>query len=190
MEIGQQIAAERNRKGITQQQLAESTKLTVRTIQRIENGHSLPRAFTVMAIADALGTSFQDLQPKEQQHSAMDEIPAADDQRFFLQMLTLSCFAYFIIPIVHFLIPMYIFKKAGIKDQPTVNASREIIRTQVIWTIATNLLMLLTLAFNFISAIYFRKVLIINFLLPIFVMFAINALLIIRDLIRISRPLR
>lgn len=36
----------RNRKGFSQEQLSEETKLSLRTIQRIENGESIPRGDT------------------------------------------------------------------------------------------------------------------------------------------------
>lgn len=48
------IAALRKSKGITQETLAEQSGVTVRTIQRIENGKVVPHHQTLKLIADAL----------------------------------------------------------------------------------------------------------------------------------------
>ena len=189
MELGEKITAERKKKGITQQQLADITKLTARTIQRIENGQSIPRSFTINAIANALDTTFQALQQEVQQDNNSLDLQSGNDQRHFLQLLTLSCYSYLLIPVIHFLIPLFILKKTSLKDIQTIAVARRIIRTQVIWTVATNLLMLLTLALNFISAIYFDRILIINFLLPFFVMYALNAILLARELMKIRKAI-
>jgi transcriptional regulator with XRE-family HTH domain len=45
-------------KGLTQGEVAEMCKLTVRTIQRIESGLVKPRAFTIKIISDNLGFDF------------------------------------------------------------------------------------------------------------------------------------
>lgn len=48
----------RKAKGLTQQEVAEKCKITVRTIQRIESGTVIPRAFTIKVIGEALGFDF------------------------------------------------------------------------------------------------------------------------------------
>lgn len=187
MELGEKIATARKNKGITQQQLAESTNLTARTIQRIENGQSIPRAFTITAIAEALGATFQSLQPEAQVPIENEGPQMSREHQHFLQMFTLSCFSYVLIPLVHFLVPIYILKKATIKDGQTLTIARRTIRIQVIWAISTSLLMLAALAFNVISNLYFDRVLIINFLFPFFSMYALNAILLMRKFINIGQ---
>ncbi len=54
MTIGQQIKEERIKKGFTQEDLADKTGISVRTIQRIENGEVAPRAYSILSIAGAL----------------------------------------------------------------------------------------------------------------------------------------
>lgn len=61
MTSGQSIRKRRLAKGMTQEELAEKTHITARTIQRIENGEVEPRAFTLRAIASALETDFEKL---------------------------------------------------------------------------------------------------------------------------------
>jgi transcriptional regulator with XRE-family HTH domain len=48
----------RKAKGLTQEEVAEKCKITVRTIQRIESGLVTPRAFTIKIISETLGFDF------------------------------------------------------------------------------------------------------------------------------------
>ncbi len=58
METGRLIKELRIKKGITQEELADRTELSARTIQRIENGEVDPRAYTLQMIARALEVDF------------------------------------------------------------------------------------------------------------------------------------
>ncbi|MCG8698485.1 MAG: helix-turn-helix domain-containing protein [Bacteroidales bacterium] len=58
MEIGKLIKELRIKKGLTQEELAEKTEVSTRTIQRIENGVVDPRAYTLQMIAKALDVNF------------------------------------------------------------------------------------------------------------------------------------
>lgn len=58
MEIGKLVKNLRLKKGLTQEELSEKTDISVRTIQRIENGEVDPRAYTLQAIAQALEVDF------------------------------------------------------------------------------------------------------------------------------------
>ncbi len=52
----------RKARGLTQEDVAKLCKITVRTIQRLESGNVIPRAYTIKAITDNLGISFLRLQ--------------------------------------------------------------------------------------------------------------------------------
>lgn len=65
MKTGQLIRELRLKKGITQEDLAEKTDISVRTIQRIESGEVDPRAYTLQAIATALEVDFEVLATSE-----------------------------------------------------------------------------------------------------------------------------
>jgi len=52
--IGQKIKELRVLQGLTQEDLAAKTNLSVRTIQRIESGEVDPRSYTLQLLADAL----------------------------------------------------------------------------------------------------------------------------------------
>lgn len=57
-DFGTKLIDVRKAKGLTQEEVAEKCKITVRTIQRIESGHVKPRAFTIKTISEALGFDF------------------------------------------------------------------------------------------------------------------------------------
>ena len=61
MKAGHMIKQLRFKKGITQEELAAKTRISVRTIQRIENGEVDPRAHTLQSIATALAVDFEEL---------------------------------------------------------------------------------------------------------------------------------
>nr|WP_319401422.1 helix-turn-helix domain-containing protein [uncultured Carboxylicivirga sp.] len=58
METGKLIKELRLKKGMTQEELADKTEVSTRTIQRIENGDVDPRAYTLQMIAKALDADF------------------------------------------------------------------------------------------------------------------------------------
>lgn len=58
METGKLIKELRIKKGMTQEELADKTEISARTIQRIENGEVDPRAYTLQMIAKALEVDF------------------------------------------------------------------------------------------------------------------------------------
>lgn len=68
--IGQKIKELRLLKGLTQEDLAELTGLSVRTIQRIESGEVDPRTYTLNALAEALGVDLEVLISKKKNANA------------------------------------------------------------------------------------------------------------------------
>ena len=74
MDTGKLIKELRIKKGLTQEELAERTEVSVRTIQRIENGDVDPRAYTLQMIAKALEVDFSLFVEKEDK-----EIQEADN---------------------------------------------------------------------------------------------------------------
>ena len=59
--LGQKILELRQQKGLTQEELVEQCNLSVRTIQRIEAGETMPRVYTIKTILSALGRDLDDL---------------------------------------------------------------------------------------------------------------------------------
>lgn len=187
MSLSSQIIQERKKKGLTQEELAALTNVTVRTIQRIESGDSKPRSFTLKAIAAALQIPLETLTVEEKaavEAAPVLSPPAKDDEeerasaRHFLQVLCLSCFSYLVIPYVHFLIPARLLKKSGKQSSAVGELARKIIRGQIGWVIMFHLLLLLTLAYNMVQARYGNRQYLVNYLWIVLGMYLLNILLI------------
>ncbi len=194
MELSRKIVAARKKKGFTQEQLADLTNITVRTIQRIESGESIPRSYTLKAIASTLDIPFDTLittEPEPAKETDTAKVPAGpsaeENGRHFLQMLCLSCFTYLVIPFVHFLVPGYLLKKSNEQNPKIVAFARRVVRIQLYWKSALWLIMLLTLGYNIIVAIYFERAWLLNYLLPFFIMYLLNALIITNSLLRVKK---
>ena len=59
--IGSEISKARKAKGLTQEELAELSKVNLRTIQRIENGENEPRGKTLVLICEVLDLDVESL---------------------------------------------------------------------------------------------------------------------------------
>ena len=94
MKTGQLIKDLRIKKGLTQEELADQTELSSRTIQRIENGEVDPRAYTLQMIAKALEVDFS-LFLEEENESEEETI---NKDRFVHGMIHLSGFFPIFIP--------------------------------------------------------------------------------------------
>jgi transcriptional regulator with XRE-family HTH domain len=60
--ISQAVKEARAAKGYTQKELSELSNISIRSIQRIENGEIMPRSYTLKTLAGILGISFEDMQ--------------------------------------------------------------------------------------------------------------------------------
>jgi len=131
-ELSKRVKELRTRKGLSQEQLAEISGLSLRTIQRIENGETEPRGETLKRLMNALDATPDDL---------MDWSIAED--KGFLTAVNLSALGFFVFPLLGILIPliMWISKKDKLKD---INKTgKEILNFQITW----NLLVFLTYIF-------------------------------------------
>lgn len=86
METGKLIKNLRIKKGMTQEELADQTELSTRTIQRIENGEVDPRSYSLQMIAKALEVEYDIFLENESEQ----EIEKNKKDRFNLGMLHLS----------------------------------------------------------------------------------------------------
>ncbi|WP_163380946.1 helix-turn-helix domain-containing protein [Cyclobacterium sp. SYSU L10401] len=130
----------RNRRGLSQELLAENSGLGIRTIQRIENGETEPRGDTLRRLASALDSS-------------PDEIIdwTITEDKGFLMALNLSSLGFVLFPLLGILIPLilWISRKGKIKDINYI--SKEILNFQISWTI----IVILTYIY-FIGSMYYR----------------------------------
>lgn len=200
MSLGDKVLAARKGKGLTQEQLAERAALTVRTIQRIEGDDSIPRDYTLKAIASALSIPFEEfitvnscLRPNSNELCNENlQSPSSNkvEQCHFLQMLNLSAFAYLVVPFVHFLIPILLLRKKKEINNELQSTGRRIIRRQIYWTITTHFLLLLTLIYNLIQATWFDKTNLLNYIWIFAGMYLLNAVIIGITAIRLRNDQR
>jgi uncharacterized Tic20 family protein/DNA-binding XRE family transcriptional regulator len=171
-ELSKRVKELRSRKGLSQEQLAEISGLSLRTIQRIENGETEPRGETLKRLMSALDAAPDDL---------MDWSIVED--KGFLTAVNLSALGFFVFPLLGILIPliMWISKKDKLKD---INKTgKEILNFQITW----NLLVFLTYIF-FVGQVFLMRSLIRNpFLLVgiIGFLYVYNFVLIIINTVRI-----
>jgi transcriptional regulator with XRE-family HTH domain len=199
MSLGSKVVSARKSKGLTQEQLAERASVTVRTIQRIESDESIPRDYTLKAIAAALGMPLEDFISVRSclnkvctaYLSVQEEKPAEPtENRHFLQLLNLSAFSYLVVPFIHFLIPIFLLKKKKDKDDVLQTTGQRIIRQQIYWTVSTHFLMFLTLVYNLVQATWFDKSNLLNYLWVFAGMYILNAFIIFFTAIRIRHNSR
>lgn len=108
MKTGQLIKELRLKKGITQEDLAARTDISVRTIQRIESGEVDPRAYTLQSIAAALEVDFEVLTASEPETTA----DVGNGNSKWLPLLHLSGLLLLIIPPIL----IWIWKRYEVKD--------------------------------------------------------------------------
>ncbi len=124
----------RKQKNISQEELAHNSNLTVRTIQRIEKGHTIPRANTLKQIAEALSISVEELYIEQTKLDMVEE-------KNKIQLLKLSqfLFPFYCLGII---IPTIIKYSAKEPSREFTLWSNEIINLQFTWLITTVLTML------------------------------------------------
>lgn len=92
---------------MTQEELAEQTGVTTRTIQRIESGDVEPRAYTLQSIAEVLEIDFEELHRCE-----LKGDDGMKESRTWLALLHLSgLFVLFVPPLL-----IWIWKKGSIRS--------------------------------------------------------------------------
>jgi transcriptional regulator with XRE-family HTH domain len=187
MQPGKKIAAARKLKGLTQEELADLSQVTVRTIQRIEAGANTPQSFTLKAIAKALDVEYETLVQQEVPPAGTIN-PSADDLRHFMILFNFSCFTYIIIPWLHSLVPMAILKKRTGLSTDAVRYGRTIIRYQVYWVITLHLAMLAVFGYNYtIVKVMGNKTGVIAYIWPLLLLYFSNALMILHQHRQIRR---
>lgn len=131
----------RSRKGISQEELAGKSGLTLRTIQRIENGETEPLGDSLKKIANALDST-----PEELVDWAVQE------NIHFIKTMNLSALFFLLFPLLGILVPYIIWnsKRGRISRLDEVGAS--LINFQITW----NLLLFLGVIFTSLFLIFGR----------------------------------
>lgn len=113
----------RKRNGFSQEQLSEESRLSLRTIQRIEKGESTPRGDTLMRLTKALG-----VEPNDIIESTLTE------DKDYLMLLNISSLAGIIFqPIFGIIVPFVMWILMKNKIDLVDNYGRRLIGFQIIW---------------------------------------------------------
>ena len=115
----------RNRKGYSQDLLAENAELSLRTIQRIEKGESTPRGDTLVRLSQALGVTPDDLL----------EWTEVEDKGYLTLMNFSALTSIVYSPLLGIIIPlvMWIYKRDKVKHVD--DYGKKIINFQITWVI-------------------------------------------------------
>jgi transcriptional regulator with XRE-family HTH domain len=114
----------RSQKGMSQEALSYDADLSLRTIQRIENGETNPTGNTVKRLSNALN-----INPDE-----LIDWTIKEDRKFLIH-LNLSALTFLFFPLLGILIPFILWtsKKDKIKDINTLG--KQLINFEITWTI-------------------------------------------------------
>jgi transcriptional regulator with XRE-family HTH domain len=122
--IAEKIKQIRTQKGFSQEELAEKTNLSLRTIQRVENGKSDPRGNTIIRIADALNVTIDTFIDSQK-----------EENKTYLASLHISAFSFLLFPLLGIILPLllWISKKDQIKR--LTSHAKKLLSFQITWTI-------------------------------------------------------
>ncbi len=125
-EIGKKIKELRKKKGLSQENLAESASINLRTIQRIENNESEPRGKTLSLICEVLEVTAEDI---------LDHGKQTDKN--YLIIFHLSVITFLAIPVGNIIIPLILWmnKKDKIIGLKTIGAN--LLNFQIVWSVFT-----------------------------------------------------
>lgn len=162
--LARRIKELRNKNGFSQEVLAEKTGLSLRTIQRIENGETEPRGDSLKKIATAFRVSIDEI----------TDLTIVEDKNI-LVLLNLSQLGFLAFPLLGIIIPLviWIFNKEKIKGVNNVGIS--ILNFQITWTIALCVLYI-SIFLRFFTS--FRLSTPISGILGIIILYAINLFMI------------
>lgn len=136
--IGEKINQIRKEKAWSQEDLAERSGISVRTIQRIEKDRSIPRPFTIQTLAKALDVEVAELLSKDEPGK---EASTTDFSKLY--QINLAVFSHIILPLGNILLPLMIWRKNR-QSALVKEVGSKIITVQILWTLATLLFLILT----------------------------------------------
>jgi uncharacterized Tic20 family protein/DNA-binding transcriptional regulator YiaG len=123
-DLAQKVKTLRNRKGYSQEELSEKTGLSLRTIQRIENGETEPRGDTLKRLAMVF-----DVSPDEMVDWAVQE------DKGFLVSFNLSALSFLVLPLGGILVPLIIWISKKDKIKGVNDLAKNLLNFQITWLI-------------------------------------------------------
>lgn len=169
-DLAKRVKELRKRNGTTQELLAENSGLSLRTVQRIENGETKPTGDSIKRLSSALNVT-----PNE-----LIDWQIIEDSKALL-LLNLSQLGFIAFPLLGILIPLIIWssKKDKIKDIDYVGKS--ILNFQISWTL---LLFSIIISLFIISKLELINISFAGILITISAMYFLNFLVVISNTLR------
>ena len=137
-EIGKRIRDIRKKKGLSQEELAESAKVNLRTIQRIENNESEPRGKTLNLICEVLDINAEDILDYGKQ-----------PDKSYIAIFHLSVIVFLAIPVGNIIVPLILWMNKKDKIIGLKEIGANLLNYQIVWSIIT---------FSSITAFAFSKI--------------------------------
>ncbi|WP_111980248.1 helix-turn-helix domain-containing protein [Algibacillus agarilyticus] len=123
-QLGKRIVEQRAKQGLSQEALADMSGLSLRTIQRIEKGESIPRGATLKKLAQVLTITAEDLIDVE-----------TDDAPNMLVLINLSQLACLLFPLLGILAPLIIWLAQRNRIQQINALGVRIVNFQILWNL-------------------------------------------------------
>ncbi|AWI25091.1 helix-turn-helix domain-containing protein [Flavobacterium pallidum] len=130
--IGERILKVRKQKGMSQEQLADLSKINLRTLQRIEKGDNEPRGNTLKQICEVLQINIEELV----------DYGKIDDRKY-LVFLHLSVMTGIIIPLGNIILPAILWLNKRDKIINVDVHGKSILNFQILFTILVNVFLVI-----------------------------------------------
>ncbi|SIR57964.1 multiprotein-bridging factor 1 family protein [Chryseobacterium sp. RU33C] len=146
------LKAIREQKNLTQEELSEKSKISVRTIQRIEAGTE-PKGHTLRVLAQTLGIEEFELQQEQPQvlsevNEVEIEVKEEEENPInysYIKIINLSSLIFTLLPPLNIFVPLILMHSMKQRN----SLARQIISVQMIWTVMAPITFMLGIFLKF-----------------------------------------
>lgn len=135
-DMSNRLKKHRRLRNLSQEELAELSGLSIRTVQRLEKGESVGSAYTLRTLAMALQISPDELTGRTSQHIALH-----DNNLNYRLLLTWSALAGIVLPLANILLPAILLWRRR-QDPQIKEWGKKVVNFQIIQTFITLVMML------------------------------------------------
>lgn len=170
----ERILTIRKSKGLSQELLAEQSGISLRTIQRVEQGDTVPRGHTLQALAAALEVPLEALRqepasppvpsspvpaalPDQVATPVISAEPALRSDPQYLQLLNLSALSFLVVPFLNIVVPFLLWRAHRLDTEHVAEVGRRVLGFQILWQASSFLLFALALLGQIIAFRYFNR---------------------------------
>lgn len=122
MELSERIKELRSQHGFSRDEMAKRAGLSLRTIQRIESGDTVPRGDTLRRIAEVFTLKAEDLKDV-----------TFERDKYFLPVLNLSALSFLLFPLLGIIVPLVIWVLK--REKSTEADGKRLLNFQITWCI-------------------------------------------------------